>query len=480
MSSGSGNRAAVGLVSLGCAKNHVDSEIMLGVLDRQGYRLVADPDEAETVIVNTCGFIEDARQESIDAILDAAARKSDGRAPVRQLLVAGCMANRYGQELQAEIPEIDGFVDLDSLRQVGRLVQLGGAPAAAPSASHLVFDHRDSRLLTTSGYAYLKVAEGCNNPCTFCAIPVWRGRLRSRAMDSLVAEARDLVARGAQELVLVAQDTTRYGEDLGYGRHGLARLVEALLAGTEAEWIRFLYAYPTTLDDALLELMAAEPRVASYLDMPLQHSSRRILRAMRRGGTADRYRRIFERARELDPEVSLRTTFIVGFPGEDEAAFEDLLDFVTEVRFDHLGAFVYSRESDTPSAALPGQVPRQLAEERRERLLDVQRSIALERRRRLVGRTLPMLVEGPCEETEHLLSARHQGMAPEVDGRVLINDIVGGAAGADGDAPSLTDVAVGRIAEVEVTDAFADDLVGRIAGPGRVPAVAPPAVGASP
>lgn len=454
--------SSVGLVSLGCAKNHVDSEIMLGVLDRQGYRLVADLDEADTVIVNTCGFIDEAREESIDAILNAAARKTDGAAPVRQLLVAGCMANRYGHELQAEIPEIDGFIDLDSLRQAGDLVKLGGAPPARPSASHLVFDHRDSRLLTTSGYAYLKVAEGCNNPCTFCAIPVWRGRLRSREIDSLVAEARNLTGRGARELVLVAQDTTRYGEDLGYGRHGLVRLVEALLAGTDADWIRILYAYPTTLDDDLLRLMASELRVASYLDMPLQHSDRRMLRAMRRGGTAERYRRIFARARELDPEVSLRTTFIVGFPGEDDAAFEDLLEFVSEVRFDHLGAFVYSRETDTPSAALPDQVPRGLAEERRERLLELQREVSLARRQRFVGRTVPMLIEGPCEETEHLLCARHQGMAPEVDGRVLINDIVTADTGNENGEASLADVAAGRMAEVEVTDAFADDLVGRV------------------
>jgi len=457
--------SSVGLVSLGCAKNHVDSEIMLGVLDRQGYRLVENLDEADTVIVNTCGFIDEAREESIDAILDAAARKTDGAAPVRQLLVAGCMANRYGRELEAEIPEIDGFIDLDSLRQAGDLVRLGGAPAARPSASHLVFDHRDSRLLTTAGYAYLKVAEGCNNPCTFCAIPVWRGRLRSRGIDSLVAEARDLTGRGARELVLVAQDTTRYGEDLGYGRHGLVRLVEALLARTDADWIRCLYAYPTTLDDDLLRLMASERRVASYLDMPLQHSDRRVLRAMRRGGSAERYRRIFARARELDPEVSLRTTFIVGFPGEDDAAFEDLLEFVSEVRFDHLGAFVYSRETDTPSAALPDQVPRGLAEKRRERLLELQRDVSLERRRRFVGRTVPMLIEGPCEETEHLLCARHQGMAPDVDGRVLINDIVTADAGSGDDESSLADVAPGRLAEVEVTDAFADDLVGRVVAP---------------
>ena len=450
----------VGLVSLGCAKNHVDSEVMLGVLDGQGFELVADLDRADTVIVNTCGFIDEAREESIDAILDAAARKADAGESVRQVLVAGCMANRYGRELATEIPEIDGFVDLDSLRQVGALVQLGGSPAAEPAASHLVFDHRDSRLLTTGGYAYLKVAEGCNNPCTFCAIPVWRGRLRSRPVESLVLEARDLVERGARELVLVAQDTTRYGEDLGYGRHGLLRLVEALLAETDADWIRFLYAYPTTLDESLLELMASEPRLASYLDMPLQHSDREVLRAMRRGGSADRYRRIFERARELDPEMSLRTTFIVGFPGEDEAAFERLLEFVSEVRFDHLGAFVYSPESDTPSASLPGQVPRRIAEQRKERLLELQRQIALERRGRLVGRTLPMLIEGPCEETGHLLQARHQGLAPEVDGRVLINDVAGDGPG----IPELAGFTAGRIVDVEITDAFADDSVGRIVG----------------
>ena len=450
----------VGLVSLGCAKNHVDSEVMLGVLDGQGFELVADLDRADTVIVNTCGFIDEAREESIDAILDAAARKADASGPVRQVLVAGCMANRYGRELATEIPEIDGFVDLDSLRQVGALVQLGGAPAPEPAASHLVFDHRDSRLLTTRGYAYVKVAEGCNNPCTFCAIPVWRGRLRSRPVESLVLEARDLVERGARELVLVAQDTTRYGEDLGYGRHGLLRLVEALLAGTDADWIRFLYAYPTTLDDSLLQLMASEPRVASYLDMPLQHSDRDVLRAMRRGGSADRYRRILERARELDPDMSLRTTFIVGFPGEDEAAFERLLEFVAEVRFDHAGAFVYSPESDTPSASLPEQVPRGIAEERRERLLELQRSIALERRGRLVGSTLPMLIEGPCEETEHLLQARHQGLAPEVDGRVLINDVARERRATHG----LAGFTAGQIVDVEITDAFADDSVGRIVG----------------
>jgi ribosomal protein S12 methylthiotransferase len=443
----------VGLVSLGCAKNLVDSELMLGELRARGYEVVSRLEDAETVIVNTCGFIDEARQESIDAILEAAAGKEQG---VRRLLVAGCMANRYGEELRREIPEIDGFISLDQLRDVGRLVQLGGSPPPTSVRSHLVFDHTAPRLLTTRGYAYLKVAEGCDNPCTFCAIPVWRGRFRSRTVASLVAEAQSLEEAGIRELVLVAQDTTRFGEDLALGRRGLTGLLEALLAGTALPWIRFLYAYPTTLDESVLRLMGAEERLVPYLDMPLQHSHPDILRAMRRGGRAERYLRLLDRARSLVPDIALRTTFIAGFPGETEEHFRHLLDFVVQARFDNLGAFVYSPEADTPSAALPQRPPRRVARERRRRLLEVQEPIALERRRRLVGRRLPMLVEGPCRETEHLLEARHRGMAPEVDGRVLIND---GRA------------APGTLVEVEVTEAYADDVVGRIVGPRGVAGV---------
>ncbi len=446
----------VGLVSLGCPKNLVDSEIMLGVLERRGHRLVGDPELAETVIVNTCGFIEEAKQESIDAILDAASRKGRG---VKKLLVAGCMVNRYGEELAREIPEIDGFIGLDDLAEVDRVVRLGGAPPP-PAPSHAVFDHTAPRRLTTRGYGYLKVAEGCNNPCTFCAIPIWRGRFRSRSIDSLVAEARALEEAGALEICLVAQDTTRYGEDLGLGRHGLARLVEALLAATGVPWIRFLYAYPTTLDEELLALMGSERRFVSYLDMPLQHSHPEILRAMRRGGTARRYLALLERARELAPDVFLRSTFIVGFPGETREHFDHLLEFVREARLDHLGAFAYSPEPGTPSAELGRRVPRSTARRRHEELLEAQRPIALARRRRLVGRRLQVLVEGACSETEHLLEGRHHGMAPEIDGRLLIND---GSASTPG------------FAEVEITAAYADDLVGRIVGPAGAPGVRPAA-----
>ena len=378
------------------------------------------------------------------------------------------MVNRYGNELAESIPEIDAFVGLDDLARVadlaaggdaastgGGLVQLGGG-AAPPAPSHLVFDHTAPRLLTTRGYAYLKVAEGCNNPCTFCAIPQWRGRFRSRTVDSLVAEARRLEGEGVAELCLIAQDTTRYGEDLGLGKHGLTRLAEALLAATNIPWIRFLYAYPTTLDDELLRLMGSEGRFCSYVDMPLQHSHPEMLKAMRRGGRAERYLRQLERARELAPDIFLRTTFIVGFPGEEEEHFEHLLDFVRRARFDHLGAFAYSPEDGTPAAGLGNRVPKGTARRRHQRLLDEQEPIARERRQRLVGRRLEVLVEGVHEETEHLLVARHHGMAPEIDGRILIND---------GMAPA------GSFAEVEISAAYADDLVGHVVGPAGAPGV---------
>jgi ribosomal protein S12 methylthiotransferase len=450
--SDSQQKKRIGMISLGCPKNQVDSEIMLGELANQGHEIVTDIDSADAVIVNTCGFVEEAKQESIDSILEIAAAKAGSR---KELYVAGCMSNRYGPELAAEIPEIDGFIGLDQLREVDRLVRIGAGPQP-PSQSHVVFDHTAPRLLTTQGYAYLKVAEGCDNPCTFCAIPKWRGQFRSRSLESLVAEARQLEESGSRELCLIAQDTTRYGEDLGLGRHGLTRLVEALLGETGFEWIRFLYAYPTTLDGALLELMAGEERFASYVDIPLQHSHPEILQAMRRGGSARRYLDLISRMRAMVPDVFVRSTFIVGFPGETEAHFDELLDFVSQAQLDHLGAFVFSPEEGTPAAELSGRVPRAVARRRYEQLLELQRPIAEARRQALVGRRLRVLVEGVCDETEHLLQGRHHGMAPEIDGRVLIND---------GRAPA------GEIVEVEITEGYADDLVGRIVGPHGHPEV---------
>ncbi len=440
--------ARVGMISLGCPKNRVDSEIMLGVLERRGYSIVSDVADADTVIVNTCGFIDEAKEESIDTILELAARKGEtgGR-----LVVAGCMVNRHGPELAREIPEIDGFVSLDQLGEVGTVVELGGQEAPPPALSHVTFDHTEPRLLTTGGYAYLKVAEGCNNPCTFCAIPSWRGRFRSRTIDSLVEEARRLETLGVYELCLVAQDTTRYGEDIGLGRHGLTRLVEALLEKTAIPWIRFLYAYPTTLDEELLRLMGGERRFVSYIDMPLQHSHTEVLRGMKRGGTARTYLELLDRARKHAPDVFLRSTFIVGFPGETREHFDHLLAFVRRARLDHLGGFVYSPQEGTPSADLKGRIPLQTARRRYEELLETQRPIALERRQRLVGKELEVLVEGVCDETEHLLQGRHQGMAPDIDGRLLINQV---------ETEGETEVPALR--RVEITEAYADDLVGRI------------------
>jgi len=436
---------SVGMISLGCPKNLVDSEIMLGRLKDGGYTVVDDLNEAQTVVVNTCGFIEEAQQESIESILEVAALKGRG---VERLLVAGCMVNRFGEELSQAVPEIDGFIGLDGLDEVGDVVRIGGGPPQQGPAFK-VFDHTAPRLVTTPGYAYLKVAEGCNNPCTFCAIPIWRGELRSRSLGSLVTEARRLEESGARELCLVAQDTSRYGEDLGLGRNGLIRLVEALLEETTLPWIRFLYAYPTTLNPELLRLMGREERFVSYLDMPLQHSHPEILRAMKRGGRAEQYLELLELARELAPDISLRSTFIVGFPGETREHFEHLLDFVAAARLDHLGGFVYSPEERTPAAELENRVPRGTARNRHREILEAQRPIALASRERLVGRTLEVLVEGVCDESEHLLQGRHRGMAPGIDGRVLIND---------GTAPA------GSLVDVEITEAFADDVVGRVVG----------------
>ena len=332
----------------------------------------------------------------------------------------------------------------------GDLVTIGNA-APAEGPSHAVFDHTAPRVLTTRGFAYLKVAEGCDNPCTFCAIPSWRGRFRSRSLGSLIEEAQRLEEEGVLELCLIAQDTTRFGEDLGLGRHGMVRLVELLLEHTRIPWIRFLYAYPTTLDEDLLRLMGSEERFVSYIDIPLQHSHREILRAMQRGGSGASYLGLLERARRHAPDIFLRSTFIVGFPGERREHFDDLLAFVEEACFDHLGCFVFSPQEGTGAAELEGRVPRAVAERRQQALLEAQRPISIERRQRLVGRRMEALIEGVCSETEHLLEGRHRGMAPEIDGRLLINEGT---------------VVTPALVEVEITEAHADDLVGRIVSGG--------------
>ncbi len=442
---------SVGVVSLGCPKNLVDTEVMLGHLQREGFSL-GDPGTSRVVIVNTCGFIDSAKEESVEAILEQVRRKEAGE--IERVVVAGCMVQKYGAELSKEIPEVDHFIGLDELEK---------APAAAlglpslprfsekPLATRL-YDDLAPRVLThRKGYAYLKVAEGCNNPCTFCTIPQMRGLQRSRTVESLVAEARSLEAQGVTELVLISQDTTRYGEDIGLGRTGLAKLVAALLAGTTFPWVRFLYAYPKTLHRSVLELMAKEPRFLPYVDIPLQHVSRRVLSAMKRGGDPASYRKMIEGMRETVPGIAIRTTFITGFPGETDVEFGEMLSFVNEMELENVGVFTYSPEPGSGAEPLGDPVPAEVKEERRAILMDAQRPIAKAKNRARKGKTFDALLEGPCGETDLLLEGRIAAQAPEIDGRLLINEVP------DGWTPEI-----GRLVRVKVTGAHEYDLVGKV------------------
>ncbi len=443
---------SVGVVSLGCPKNLVDTEVMLGHLQRAGHAIVPDG-EARVVLVNTCGFIDRAKEESVETILEQVERKKKGE--IDRVIVAGCMVQKYGRELSSEIPEVDAFVGLDELEN---------APAAAAGLATLprftekplatrLYDELAPRVLSRRrGYAYLKVGEGCDNPCTFCTIPQMRGLQRSRTVESLVAEAKSLEAQGVSELVLISQDTTRYGEDLGMGRAGLARLVEALAAGTGFPWIRFLYAYPKTLDDSILDVMAGEPRFLPYVDIPLQHVARPILSAMRRGGDSKSYLRMIERMREKTPEIAIRTTFILGFPGEGEAEFEELCQFVREALFDNLGAFTYSPEPGSGSESLGDPVPVEEKERRKDFLLSLQQPIARGKLRALRGQEVEAIVEGPSEEHEYLLDGRLRSQAPEIDGRLLITD-TGGRTLFPGD-----------IVRVRIEKTFDYDVTGAVVG----------------
>jgi len=441
----------VGMISLGCPKNLVDAEIMLGQLQADSeVVLTHDLEEADVVIVNTCGFIDAAKQESIDTILEVAARKGQG---LERLIVTGCMVQKYRTDLQESIPEIDAFVGLDHLESITEAVsgEIGEdlAPVRRKMSKRLYEDL--PRVLTQgTAHAYLKVSEGCSNPCTFCAIPQMRGKFRSRGIDSLVREAQSLQQAGVKELNLVAQDTTRYGEDLGM-QHGLTQLVETLLAETDFRWIRFLYAYPGSLDWTLFELMGREPRFASYVDIPLQHVSANVLTKMRRPGSPKEYREMVTRMRELVPDMTLRTTFITGHPGETPKDFGELYEFVEWAQFDNMGAFVYSSEDATLSARMPDLPTRKTAERRRAKLMELQQKIALSRNELRVGKTFEALITGACEETEHLLEGRIVGQAPEIDGRLLINDGI-----------DLLPAELPAFARVEITDAHPYDLVGSV------------------
>jgi ribosomal protein S12 methylthiotransferase len=412
----------VHLLSLGCPKNLADSELMLGALVGAGFEVTLDPDDAQVLVVNTCAFIESAKKESLDAIMEAVAVKRSGAG--KRLVVAGCMAQRYGGELREQIPEVDVFVGTGNFLELPELLRRTEAPEDRPipyaGAAHLLPSHSAPRIKTGDYFtSYLKISEGCNHKCAFCIIPKIRGRHESRPMADLVAEARMLADGGVRELNLIAQDLTAYGRDLDRPS-SLARLLYALNDVAGIHWIRLLYCYPNFVTDELLDAIAALPKLTKYIDMPLQHADDDILRAMRRERSGDALRRILDRIRKRVPGIALRSSFIVGFPGETEEAFERLADFVREQEFDRVGVFTYSLEENTAAFELPGQVPERVKRARRAHLMATQSEISLAKNRGLVGREVEVLVEGPMPGRSTRLRARTSGQAPEIDGSVFL------------------------------------------------------------
>jgi ribosomal protein S12 methylthiotransferase len=442
----------VGFVSLGCPKNLVDSEVMLGTLSRQGYSITAQKEDADVIVVNTCGFIDSAKKESIETILEMADLKTHGNC--KKLVVAGCLAERYRSEIQKEIPEIDFIFGPDELGRVLEAVQLEVTGVVPDVSIDALYTSKEvptiPRILTTPSYmAYLKISEGCDHVCTFCAIPGFRGRFRSRSVHDLVAESRRLAEQGVRELVIVSQDTMAYGKDLGMP-NGIVSLLRELTGVDGLEWVRFLYCYPNMVSDELVTLVAEEDRLCKYFDIPYQHASRTVLDRMKRGGNRDMYERQVESIRKRMPGVGLRTSFIVGFPGETENDFHEVLSFVKNVQFDNVGVFLYSDEEGTGAFDLDGKISRSVAARRRGRLMKEQAKISKSRLRGMVGRRVKVLLEGPSEESELLLQGRMETQAPDIDGRVLINDT------AD------RQMAAGEFYSVEITESLEYDLIGRI------------------
>lgn len=417
-----GPPVTVSLVSLGCPKNQVDAEVMLGQLAAAGYQIEVDPDRADLVVVNTCGFIREAKDESIRAILEAAALKRTGRC--RAVVVSGCLPQRYGKELPALLPEVDAFVGTGKFPRIAEIASAALRRSATQRTwvtghTALVTAELPRRLLTPGHFAYLKIAEGCDRTCTFCAIPGIRGRMQSRTREDILAEARRLADAGVREIILVSQDTTDYGRDLGEA-HGLLRLLEALLRIPSLRWLRLHYLYPTRVTPDLIRLLASEPRLCRYLDMPLQHCDGAVLKAMGRGGDERSLRRLLERIRQAAPDITIRTSFITGFPGESGARFTRLLRFVEEMRLDRVGVFCYSDEEGTVAASLGPRVARRTAEARRARLMAAQARIAEAKGRALLGSVQDVMVDGPAPEFPGVQCGRTAAHAPEVDGTVYL------------------------------------------------------------
>jgi ribosomal protein S12 methylthiotransferase len=529
----------VGFISLGCPKNLVDSEVMMGLLDRAGARLTARPEDAEILVVNTCSFIDTAKQESVDTILEMARLKTHGRA--KKLIVAGCLVERYRDEIQKNIPEVDAVVGTGELESILEAAGLNSAPAPAASSPFTIltsvhaetrpgkesqsgthkqksanpsvrrkqevsghdfsraetgakmngalapeqsrppsrkegdarertgrflrdawagassalptylYDETTPRLLSTPrASAYIKIAEGCDHPCTFCVIPNLRGKFRSRRFESVVAEAEQLVARGVREITLIGQDTTCYGEDLGL-RDGLATLLDTLARIPNLKWLRFLYAYPNRITGKLLETIARHENICKYLDLPLQHASPDVLKRMKRGASADIFLKTLSKVRAAVPGIALRTSFIVGFPGESLRDFEILEAFIKEASFDWLGVFNYSHEEGSAAYSLDAQTPHRTIESRRKRLMKLQQSISRRAKKNWVGRDITILAEGPSAETPLLWEGRSEFHAPEIDGKVFINDF--------GPFENLTP---GRFYRARITESHDYDLVARI------------------
>jgi ribosomal protein S12 methylthiotransferase len=445
----------IGLVSLGCPKNLVDSEVMLGLAREAGHELTADPADAEVLVVNTCAFIDRAKQESIDTILEMAQHKTGGSC--RRLVVTGCLAERYRDDLRASIPEIDAVLGTGEVPDIVAAIGGGSSAAASPLAFFkgpaarptYIYDASTPRVLATPRhYAYIKVAEGCDYACAFCIIPTLRGAYRSRPAITILAEARALAARGVKELLLISQDTTFYGVDR-HERGALAGLLRALNAVDGIEWIRLLYLYPTTLDEGTLAAMAECEKVCKYIDLPLQHASNGVLKRMRRPGTRQHYDRLLARARTLVPGVAVRTTFIVGFPGETDADVDELCGFVEDQAFDHVGVFTYSHEEGTPAHALEDDVPAAEKRRRRDRVMGLQKALVRRRQEARLGERVRVLVDGPSSDHDLVLQGRLATQAPDIDPMVYLTEC------------DPSQIAPGALIDAEIVSARDYDLIAR-------------------
>ena len=445
----------VGFVSLGCPKNLVDSEVMMGQLKAAGYEITNNADEADTIVVNTCGFIESAKAESIEAILEATTAKANGKA--QRVVVAGCLVERYRDDLIKELPEVDAFIGTN---EIGRILEatdetknfkeLPLNPIGNKTATYL-YDFDTPRFRATESHtAFIKIAEGCDRPCAFCSIPSMRGSFRSRRFGSILKEAEDLAKQDVKEVVLIAQDSSRFGEDLGEV-DALAKLIRALGEIKDLEWIRVMYAYPTHISDAFLDAIRETPKAVKYLDMPLQHGSRNVLRLMKRGGTRESLEKLIARVREKVPNITIRTTFITGFPGETDADFEELMTFVRNCEFDNVGVFTYSDEEGTPTYDLPNKVDAKTMKRRRATLMKEQAKISKRKNKAKIGNVYKVLFEGLSQESDLLFQGRLEGQAQEIDGYILINDM-----------PEYFEPKIGEIYNVKINEAHNYDLIGEI------------------